>query len=151
MRLIITLSMILFTMTSALANTQQDELDSLHTFNSLFNEYTVSKNVDALVSLYHDDTLWLEQHKPLVKGQEPVRQTFSFLASHDAINHHTVDKLMVSDDGSLAVMVGTAIVKVEEFNLDTTGTFLFVLKPDGDSWKIAADMWYQHTSSEQIK
>ncbi|RZP71734.1 DUF4440 domain-containing protein [Vibrio vulnificus] len=147
MRIIFVFVAMLSTMTSALASNNQKAFESLHAFNDLFNEYTVSKNVEALVNLYAEDTLWIEQNKPLSQGLKEVRQTFTFLASHDAINRHTVDELFVSDDGSLAVMVGTAIIRVKEFNLDTTGTFLFVLKPHGDSWKIVTDMWHQHTSS----
>ncbi len=132
------------TASTAMADADQEVLDSLHAFNDLFNEYTVTKNVDGLVGLYSDDTLWIEQNKPLVQGQDLVRQTFAFLASKDAVNDHSIDKLVVADDGSLAVMVGTAIVKVKEFNLDTTGTFLFVLRPHEDSWQIVTDMWHQH-------
>ncbi|MFC3121857.1 YybH family protein [Agaribacter flavus] len=149
MRLAKLFFLLVFASSSSMASTKQEVIQSLHDFNDLFNEYTVSKNVEGLVNLYADDTLWIEQNKPAVQGKEPVRQTFAFLASKNAVNDHHIDKLVVSDDGSLAVMVGTAIVKVEEFNLDTTGTFLFVLKPHKGSWKIVTDMWHQHLPPKQ--
>lgn len=149
MRIIAFGAALALTASMAVADAKQDVINSLHAFNDLFNEFTVSKNVDGLVSLYTEDALWIEQNKPLAQGQEAVRSTFAFLASKNAVNDHSIDKLVVSDDGSLAVMVGTAIVKVAEFNLDTTGTFLFVMKPEGDSWKIVSDMWHQHTPAEQ--
>ncbi|GAA6210198.1 hypothetical protein NBRC116601_34910 [Cognatishimia sp. WU-CL00825] len=149
MRFLSTLATLALTATMATANSQQDAINSLNDFNDFFNEYTIDKNVDGLVSLYSDDALWIEQNRPLAQGHDVIRQTFAFLASKDAVNDHSIDKLLISADGSLAVMVGTAIVKVEEFNLDTTGTFLFVLRPDGDSWEIVTDMWHQHVTAEQ--
>ena len=149
MRLKILSAVLMFAATAALADPKQEAIDSLHDFNDRFNAYTVAKDVDGLVNLYTKDALWIEQHKPLAQGHDAVRPTFAFLASKNGVNDHSIDKLVVSDDGSLAVMVGTAIIKVEEFNLDTTGTFLFVLKPVGESWKIAADMWHQHLPLEQ--
>lgn len=149
MRFTTTLAALALSATSVFADAKQDVIDSLNSFNDLFNEYTVAKNVDGLVSLYTEDALWIEQNKPLAQGHEAIRPTFAFLASKNGINDQSIDKLAIAEDGSLAVMVGTAVVKVEEFNLDTTGTFLFVMKPDGDSWKIVTDMWHQHQSAEQ--
>ncbi|WP_282077483.1 YybH family protein [Epibacterium ulvae] len=149
MRFISTVAALALSAGMALADSKQDVVDSLNAFNDLFNEYTVAKNVEGLVSLYAEDALWIEQNKPLAQGHDAIRPTFAFLASKNGVNDHSIDKLVVADDGSLAVMVGTAIVKVEEFNLDTTGTFLFVMKPEGDSWKIVTDMWHQHQPQEQ--
>ncbi len=149
MRFALTIASMVMMASTAIADVKQDAINSLTAFNDQFNAYTIAKDVEGLVSLYAQDTLWIEQNKPLVQGQDAVRHTFAFLASKDAVNNHSIDKLLISDDGSLAVMVGTAVVKVAEFNLDTTGTFLFVLKPDGDSWKIVTDMWHQHVTPGQ--
>lgn len=149
MRIVTTLAALAISATSAFADVKQEAIKSLNAFNDLFNEYTVAKNVDGIVGLYTEDALWIEQNKPLAQGHEAIRPTFAFLASKNGVNDHSIDKLAISDDGSLAVMVGTAIIKVEEFNLDTTGTFLFVLKPHGDSWKIVTDMWHQHQPAQQ--
>jgi len=28
--------------------------------------------------------------------------------------------------------------------MDATGTYLYVLKPTDDGWKVVTDMWHQH-------
>ena len=55
-----------------------------------------------------------------------------------------MDELIISDDGSQAVMIGDAIVKVETQGLDFTGTYLFVLEREDDTWLIQTDMFNQH-------
>lgn len=58
---------------------------------------------------------------------------------------HTIEHLFVSDDASLAVMIGSVETLIESKGMDATGTYLFVLKPEDDGWEIATDMWHQHT------
>ena len=35
---------------------------------------------------------------------------------------------------------------MEAVELDATGTYLFVLRPGDDGWRIVTDMWRQHAS-----
>ncbi|WP_171102040.1 DUF4440 domain-containing protein [Ruegeria sp. HKCCD7255] len=148
MRFLTTLAAIALSATAALADIKKEAEESLIALNDQFNQYVIDKNVDGLVGLYAEDALWIEQGKPVAQGHDAIRPVFAFMAENDGVNDHSIDRLEIAEDGSLAVMVGTAIVKVEAFNLDTTGTFLFVLKPEGDSWKIVTDMWHQHPPAE---
>lgn len=126
------------------AGKQSSAIDSLQALNARFNQSVLAANADDLVNLYADDALWIEQGKPAVQGLDAPRQLFEFVTSNQGQLKHTVDTLFVADDASLAVMIGSAEAKVESIGMDATGTYLFVLRPDGSSWKIATDMWHQH-------
>lgn len=114
-------------------------------FNDNFNETAENYDVDALVSLYADDALWIAPGTAPAPGQELASQTFQFLANNRGFLSHTIEQLIISDDGTQAVMVGEADVLVEDAGLDVTGTYLFVLERDGDDWNIAVDMFNQYT------
>lgn len=117
----------------------------LNAFNDRFNKLVIDKDIEGLLSLYSKNTLWIAPAKRPVKGQSEPRATFQFLIDNNGELTHTVDQLFVSDDGSQAVMIGTAEILVEQVEMKATGTYLFVLKPDGNNWKIATDMWHQHS------
>lgn len=132
--------------TSATAYTlgQQSTVDSLNAFNDRFNTSVVKGDAEDLVDLYADNTLWIEQGKPAVQGLEEPRKLFEFVTANKGEVTHTIDNLFVAKDSSLAVMIGSVKAKVEKVGMDATGTYLFVLRPDGKTWKITTDMWHQH-------
>jgi ketosteroid isomerase-like protein len=126
-----------------------DASDAIHAdlvaFNDRFNTYAATYDIDGMMSLYDADTLWIEPGKPPAEGRDGVpRQTFTFLSENQGHLSHTVDRLFVSGDGSQAVMIGEADVLVESAGLDITGTYLFVLERDGETWEIVADMFNYH-------
>ena len=118
--------------------------DSLLQFNDRFNQSAAAGDAEALVGLYDEQSLWIEQGKAVAQGLAEPRKLFEFVTNNQGEVSHTVDHLYIADDESLAVMIGSVDAKVEKANLDATGTYLFVLRPDGQSWKIVTDMWHQH-------
>jgi len=126
------------------AGQQSTAIDSLNAFNDRFNQSAAKGDADDLVAMYDDNPIWIEQANPAVKGLEHPRKLFDFVTSNNGEVTHTVDNLFVADDASLAVMIGSVEAKVEKVGMDATGTYLFVLRPYGKSWKITTDMWHQH-------
>ncbi len=123
-----------------------DTKASLNAFNDRFNEISAQHNVDGLISLYTPEALWIAPGERPTTGEEEPRKTFGFVANNKGFLSHTVDHLHISDDGTQAVMIGEAVIKVEAAGVDATGTYLFVLKRQGDNtWKIVTDMFHQHT------
>eukprot|EP00752_Nemacystus_decipiens_P005254 g4768.t1 len=118
---------------------------SLIAFNDRFNELTAALDVPSLVALYDEDSLWIDQENPPIPGPEGVLTNFGFLAANNGSNIHTVDRLIISEDGSQAIMIGEADILVENQGLDFTGTYQFVLVRDGDDWKIMVDMFNIHS------
>ena len=119
-------------------------ITKLNAFNDRFNKSVVAGDATDLVNMYAKDALWIEQGKPVTQGLEEPRKLFEFVTSNKGHVTHTIDNLFIADDSSLAVMIGSVEAKLEKIGMDATGTYLFVLKPDGNTWKITTDMWHQH-------
>lgn len=118
--------------------------NSLIAVNDQFNALVAASDAQRLIDLYANDTLWIEQGKPVTQGLAGPRQLFEFVTANAGSVTHTIDHLFVSDDETLAAMIGSVEAVVESVGLDATGTYLFVLEPDDDGWEIVTDMWHQH-------
>ena len=121
---------------------------SLEALNERFNQAAANHDAADLLSLYADNTLWIEQGKPVSQGLDGPRALFEFVAANKGMVTHTIDHLFVSDDASLAVMIGSVAAKMATVGLDATGTYLFVLKPEDEGWEIITDMWHQHDEKQ---
>ncbi len=130
------------------AGIQLPTIDRLQALNDRFNQSVIDGDVDDLVDLYAEDTLWIEQGKPAVQGLQAPRELFDFVTSNKGQVTHTIDNLFVAEDSSLAVMIGSVEAKIESVGMNATGTYLFVLQPDGTTWKIVTDMWHQHAEQK---
>lgn len=119
-------------------------LQDLEAVNDQFNAAAAAYDMEKFLSLYSKSALWIAPATPPVAGHDEPRAMFQFLADNQGTLTHTVDQLFVSQDGTLAVMIGTADVLMESAEIDADGTYLFVLERDGENWQIAADMWHQH-------
>lgn len=146
MRFFPSVTALLLVAAPAFADSPSDTLRAeLLAFNDQFNAYAASYDIEGMVSLYDEKALWIAPTERPVAGKETPRNTFTFLTENKGSLSHTVEELIVSDDESQAIMIGDAIVKVEKAGLDFTGTYMFVLERDGESWEIVTDMFNQHT------
>ncbi|WP_170336673.1 YybH family protein [Ruegeria arenilitoris] len=145
MRMMTTVAAVLLSAGIAVAD---DATTSLNTLNDQFNAFAANHDAAGLVSLYSEDTLWIEQGKPVRQGLEGPRDLFEFVTANKGDVTHTIDHLYVSDDETLAVMIGFVEAKIETVGMDATGTYLFVLRPEDDGWEIVTDMWHQHVSED---
>lgn len=145
MRLALSVAALLLSIAPSFADTATDTVRAeLHAFNDRFNAYAEAYDVDGIVSLYDEKALWIAPKTPPVAGLETPRNTFSFLTENKGSITHSVDELIISDDGSQAVMIGGVEVLVEQAGMDFDGTYLFVLERDDEDWKIVADMFHQY-------
>lgn len=130
---------------SSVATVQASVEKELIAFNDRFNEVVENKDMDGFLDLYSKKVWWIAPATPPVIGHTEPTKTFQFITTNQGVLTHTIDKLSVSKDGTQAVMIGTAIVKVSKVGLDVDGTYLFVLEKENGVWKIQTDMWHQHT------
>lgn len=142
MRMMISVATILLSADMTVAD---DATFRLNAVNDQFNAFAADHNAAGLVSLYSDDTLWIEQGKPVRQGLEGPRELFEFVTANKGDVTHTIDHLYVSDDETLAVMIGFVEANIETIDMNATGTYLFVLRPEDDGWQIVTDMWHQHS------
>ncbi|WP_299602155.1 nuclear transport factor 2 family protein [uncultured Tateyamaria sp.] len=118
---------------------------TLTAVNDEFNAAAAAHDPERLVNLYANDTLWIAQGARVTQGLQGPRQLFEFVTQNKGEVTHTIDHLFVSDDETLAVMIGSVDAKIESQGMDATGTYLFVLEPEDDGWEIVTDMWHQHS------
>ncbi|WP_299733830.1 nuclear transport factor 2 family protein [uncultured Tateyamaria sp.] len=131
-------------MTTSIALADEDAASNLNAVNDRFNEAAAAHDAEGLIELYADDTLWIAQGAPVTQGLEGPRQLFEFVTANKGNVTHTIDHLFVSEDATLAVMIGSVDAVIESQGMDATGTYLFVLEPEDDGWEIVTDMWHQH-------
>ncbi|MDP5220999.1 nuclear transport factor 2 family protein [Ruegeria sp. 2205SS24-7] len=145
MRMITSIAAVLL---SACVTVADEATTSLNALNDQFNAFAADHDAVGLLSLYSKDTLWIEQGKPVSQGLDGPRELFEFVTANKGEVTHTIDHLYVSDDETLAVMIGFVEAKIETVGMDATGTYLFVLRPEDNGWEIVTDMWHQHTSGQ---
>ncbi|GAA6210199.1 hypothetical protein NBRC116601_34920 [Cognatishimia sp. WU-CL00825] len=141
MHILVTLAMLAATTSSALA---QDAASELAEMNDRFNSGIATQDVAGLMELYGQEVMWIAPGTPMSwNGQAEAKQLFNYMTGHQADVTHDIDHLFVSDDETLAVMIGDVRANVESIGLKGEGTYLYVLdKKEGD-WKIVGDMWNQ--------
>lgn len=119
-----------------------------HDINAQFNAAAAAGDLDTMLSLYADGTIWIAPNAPKAQGLDAPRSTYGFVFGNNATLSHTLDDIIVSDDGSLAVMIGDFDFAAPSLNLADTGTYLFVLAPQDGDWKIVADMFNSDQPAE---
>ena len=125
-----------------------DPVAELNAVNEAFNAAAAAHDSEALVSLYAQDTLWIAQGTPVRQGLDGPRELFEFVTANKGKVTHTIDHVFVSQDATLAVMIGSVEAVIESAGMDATGTYLFVLEPGDDGWDIVTDMWHQHGATQ---
>lgn len=126
------------------ADIRSDAQTSLAELNDTFNTEAAEHDAQGLLDLYSQAPVWIEQGKPATVGMEGPKALFDFVTANKGLVNHTIDHLFVSEDATLAVMIGSVEAKIESKGMDATGTYLFVLEPDDEDWEIVVDMWHQH-------
>ncbi|WP_282095308.1 YybH family protein [Epibacterium ulvae] len=122
----------------------QDATTELNAVNDAFNTGIVEKDVKGLIDLYGPDVMWIAPGTPMnLNGLAEAEQLFSFVTGNDGDVTHDIDHLFISDDETLAVMIGDVIAKVPSIGVDGAGTYLYVMDKIDGEWKIVGDMWNQ--------
>ena len=116
----------------------------LNAFIDRFNELSAPLDVESLVALYDVDSLWIDSENPPIPGREGALSTFGFLEANNGSFAQTVDRVIISDDGNQAVVIGEADVRQDGQGLGFTATVQYVLVRGCDDWKIVVDMFNMH-------
>ena len=129
------------------SNTQHSTFESFEKYNAAYNEIVSTYDLEAFTQLYNAHPVWIDPNKAPVSGLTVPRQTLQFLAANEGLLSHTLEEVYMSDDGTQAVITGEYNLEIEKFSKKGKGTYLFVLKREGETWKIAVDMFNEHVES----
>ncbi|WP_299632669.1 nuclear transport factor 2 family protein [uncultured Roseobacter sp.] len=149
MRLLSSLSGFAFAALMSLPAAATEPLDLQQEFtayNERYNEIIATYDLEAFIDLYDDAPLWIAPDKEPVAGLDVPRGTFGFIIENEGRLTHSFDELIVSDDGTQAVMIGRYEADIEKVGVKAQGTYLFVLERDGEAWNIVVDMFNQHAA-----
>ncbi len=107
--------------------------------NDRFNAAVAAGDLEAMLDLYAEDVLWLAPNAPAATGRDIARANYGFVFDNNASLSHTLDHVLVSDDRTQAVMIGT--FSAPTLNIADKGSYLFVLENQNKTWKITADIF----------
>jgi len=97
-----------------------------------------AKDVDKILSLYTDNSVFMPPNKPVLRGREPLRSFYNSLLSANA---H--DLKVTADDvaghGPIAYQSGT--YSMMNGDKHDRGKFLFILRDLAGKWKIEYTSW----------
>ncbi|AHD08871.1 YybH family protein [Phaeobacter gallaeciensis] len=126
---------------SASPTRADDAARQLNAVNDAFNAGIVAQDQEALLSLYGEEVMWIAPGTAMtLNGRDEAAKLFTFMTGAEAQVTHDIDHLFVSDDETLAVMIGDVVAKAPSMGVDGHGTYLYVLNKNGDDWKIIGDM-----------
>lgn len=141
MRILKTLAVLAATTSPAFAGNAVTELNAV---NDAFNVGIATQDVEGLLDLYGEGVMWIAPGTPMnLNGLTEAEQLFNFMTGHKADVTHDIDHLFISDDETLAVMIGDVVAKVETLGINGAGTYLYVMDNVEGEWKIIGDMWNQ--------
>jgi ketosteroid isomerase-like protein len=115
---------------------------SLAAFNHAFNRACSARDVEAMLALYAPDVEWLAPDEAPVTGLDAPRASYTRLFSGAEMSlRHEFASATVSADGSLAVMRGFYLLKLQPDSTPLRGNFCLVLVRAGETWRIVTDVF----------
>jgi ketosteroid isomerase-like protein len=96
-----------------------------------------SKNVDQILGLYAENSVFMPPNAPLLRGREPLKSFYTDLVSK--VTDIRLEPVDVAGHGPIAYESGTYTM-----NMGTTrdrGKYLFVLRNMGGTWRFEYTSW----------
>lgn len=96
-----------------------------------------AKNVEEILALYADNSVFMPPNAPLLRGREPLKSFYTDLVTK--VTDITLEPVDVAGHGPIAYESGTYTM-----NLGTTrdrGKYLFVLRNTGGKWRMEYTSW----------
>jgi len=118
-----------FTATDSAAIRQLDA-DFVTAFNA--------KDMDKVLSLYVENSVFMPPNKPLLRGKDPLKSFYTDLFGQGATDLK-MDPVDVAGHGPIAYQSGT--YSLTSGATHDRGKFLFVIRKMGEKWLFQHSMW----------
>jgi ketosteroid isomerase-like protein len=96
-----------------------------------------SKDVDQILKLYTDNSVFMPPNAPLLRGREPLKSFYTDLVSK--VSEMKLEPAEIAGHGPIAYESGTYTMNVGSTR--DRGKFLFVLRNLGGSWRMEYTSW----------
>jgi ketosteroid isomerase-like protein len=103
-------------------------------FTAAFNQ----KQIDKIVEMYADNSVFMPPNAPMLRGREPLKSFYADLIGRGGELQMEVET--VAGHGPLAYEAGTYALSYSGGARDR-GKYLRVLRKMGDSWKTEYTIW----------
>ncbi len=97
-----------------------------------------AKNVDKLLTLYADNSVFMPPNAPTLRGREPLTSFYREMMSKSDTSLQ-MDPVDIAGHGPIAYQNGT-FTRTTAGNRDR-GKFLFVMRKMGDTWRFEYTIW----------
>jgi ketosteroid isomerase-like protein len=104
--------------------------------NAAFN----AKQVDQIISLYADNSVFMPPNAPLLRGREPLKSFYGNMIEKGAINL-TMEPDEVSGHGPIAFESGTYTVTFAKGASRDRGKYVRVLRNTAGTWRTEKTIW----------
>lgn len=98
-----------------------------------------AKEVDAIVELYADNSVFMPPNAPLLRGREPLRDFYQDLIAR------TTNLRLESDNvvghGPLAYETGTYYLGYQDGAVRDRGKYVFIWRKMNDTWRTETTIW----------
>lgn len=103
-------------------------------FTAAFNQ----KEIDKLVDMYADNSVFMPPNAPMLRGREPLKSFYGDLTGRGAELQMEADT--VAGHGPLAYEAGTYTLSYSGGGRDR-GKYLRVLRKTADTWRTGSTIW----------
>lgn len=98
-----------------------------------------ARQLDAIVELYADNSVFMPPNAPMLRGREPVREFYDDLVKRAAnLRIETAD---VAGHGPLAYESGTYYLSYQDGAVRDRGKFVFVWRETAGVWRTEKTIW----------
>jgi len=98
-----------------------------------------AKQIDAILELYSDNSVFMPPNAPLLRGREPLREFYQ-----DLIGRTTNLRLETEDvagHGPLAYETGTYYLGYQDGAVRDRGKYVFIWRKMNDTWRTEKTIW----------
>lgn len=98
-----------------------------------------AKQLDPILELYADNSVFMPPNSPLLRGREPLRGFYQDLISRTTnLRLETED---VAGHGPLAYETGTYWLAYQDGAVRDRGKYVFIWRKMGDTWRTEKTIW----------
>jgi uncharacterized protein (TIGR02246 family) len=101
-------------------------------------------DIAAVAELYTDDAILLPPNAEMVRGKQGVKQFFDELKKTRGVPQVTLRTIELEELGDTANEVGELTLRIQPPGgepVTDVGKYVVIWKRQGDSWKLAVDIW----------
>ena len=97
------------------------------------------KQIDAILELYSDNSVFMPPNAPLLRGREPLREFYQDLIARTTnLRLETED---VAGHGPLAYETGTFWLNYQDGGVRDRGKYVFIWRKMNDTWRTEKTIW----------